>query len=245
MHLFYMSVVLALLIGMAYSQNFNYAQCKSKVLNGTFGTQGTVDRDGHPLTTDNLSLIEGYLYPFCVQNCGGGSQYSNYNDFWSQATLWFLPWFVLVSQIPCFTKDKGHDILVMVFSVGSPTTALYSLFVTTLNLHWLRAKCNAIRERYTGEDVKRTLKHISQVLGSLHQFPLEIEDVGLVACTLALKENQDWWRKLGTWFAARQRKMEASAYAQLVLVIVLYCFAVLPEAFINLGGKEPRNESDW
>lgn len=68
--------------------------------------------------------------------------------------------------------------------------------------------------------------------------------MGLVACTLALEENRDWWGKLGTWFAARQRKVEASAYAQIVLVVVLYCFAVMPEAFTTLGGKELRDEFD-
>lgn len=233
MQVFYICSVL-LFLGLTYGQDFNYTQCSEDVLSGKFGTQGTVDINGHP--TNNLSLIGGYLYPDCVRNCGGGSEYSDYNDFWAQATLWFLPWFVLVSQIPCFTKDKGTDILIMVYSVGSPTTALYSLFVTTLDRHWLKAKCIAVRERYPREDVRNMLKHISQVLGSLHQFPIEIEEVGLVACTLALPENRHWWRKLGTWFAARQRKMEASAYAQLVLVIVLYCFAVLPDAFMNLGG---------
>ena len=57
-----------------------------------------------------------------------------------------------------------------------------------------------------------------------------------MACTLVLGKNRDWWKRLGKWFDGRQRKMEASASAQLVLVIVLYCFAVLPEAFMDLGG---------
>src|SRR5208337_2992540 len=112
--------------------------------------------------------------------------YNDYNDFWGQATLWFLPWFVLVAQLPCFTKDRSNDFLVMVFSVGSPTTALYSLFVTTLDLRWLKARCDAVREGYPGrDDVRNILDRISQVLRNLHQFPIEVEEIGLVACTLA------------------------------------------------------------
>lgn len=223
-------------LGSTHAGNFNYATCKSEVLNGTFGFDGTVDRNGQPLKTENFSLVEGYMYPFCLQNCGSGAQFTDYNDFWNQATLWFLPWFLLVSQIPCFTKDKLNDCLVMILSVGSPTTALYSLFLTSLDERWLKVSCNAVRKADPREEVDKMLKHISQVLNSLHQFPLEVEEVGLVACTLALEQNRYWWRKLGKWFVGRQRRMEASAYAQLVLVIVLYGLAVLPEAFMLLGG---------
>jgi hypothetical protein len=224
-------------LDLTYGKEFSYAKCKREVQNGTFGMEGTVDCYGNPLTTANLSLIEGYQYSYCIRNCGTGSEYSTYNDFWQQATLWFLPWFVLVAQLPFLTKNRVHDFLVMIFSVGSPTTALYSLFVTTLDRRWLNDKCSAVRQANPGiEEVDNMLKYISQVLLSLHQFPIEVEEAGLVACTLVLENNRDWWKRLAKWFEGRQRKMEASAYAQLVLVIVLYCFAVLPEAFMDLGG---------
>src|SRR5216117_1087011 len=49
-----------------------------------------------------------------------------------------------ISQIPCFTADLLNDCLVIVYSVGSPTTALYNLFVNPLDRRWLKEKCAAV-----------------------------------------------------------------------------------------------------
>ena len=209
-------------------ESFNYATCKAAVQNGSFGTEGTTDRNG--LLTTNLSLIEGYQYQYCVTNCGDGSEYNCYKTVSEQSTLWFLPWFLLLAQIPYFTQSKVGDFIVMLLTIGSPTTALYSLFLTILDRKWLKSYCNAQLGDIT---VDETMNDISEVLSSLHQFPVEVEEIGLLACTL---RDRRWWKRLRSWFIGRRRHMEASAYAQLLLTVVVYCFAILPEAFSDLGG---------
>jgi hypothetical protein len=209
-------------------ERFNYDDCKAAVQNGTFGTEGTTDRYGFPTT--NLSLIEGYQYQYCVANCGSGSQYNRYKTVSEQSTLWFLPWFLLLAQIPYFAENKGGDFVVMLLTVGSPTTAFYSLFITILDYKWLKSFCNL---QLGDTPVKETLNDISEVLISLHQFPVEIEEIGLLACTL---RDRTWWKKFRLWFIGRRRHLEASAYAQLLMTVIVYCFAIIPEAFADLGG---------
>ena len=208
--------------------SFDYDTCKAAVQNGSFGTEGTTDRNG--LLTTNLSLIEGYQYQYCVANCGGGNEYNSYTTFSDQSTIWFLPWFLLLAQIPYFTQSKGGDFVVMLLTVGSPTTALYSLFLTILDQKWLKSCCNL---QLVDASVHETLNDISEVLTSLHQFPVEVEEIGLLACTL---RDGKWWKRLRLWFIGRRRHLEASAYAQLLMTVIVYCFAILPEAFSDLGG---------
>jgi len=208
--------------------SFVYSTCQTAVQNGTFGTAGVTDRNGEP--TSNLSFAEGYEYSYCVKNCGGGYDPNDYTDLSEQATLWFLPWFSLVAQIPYFTKDKPRDILVMFLTLGSPATALYSLFLTIFDRNWLRTYCNR-----SGTHSDQTLHDISEVLYSLHQFSSEVTPVrGFLAV-----KDQKWWETLRKWFAGRRRHMEGSGYAQLFLTVAIYIGAVLPDAFADVGGNSP------
>ena len=222
------------LVGYIRGESFDSDFCKAAVKNGTFGMNGTTDRNGNLLHTTNLSLIEGYQYQYCVDNCGDGSDFNKYSTFSEQAAIWFLPWFFLVAQIPYFTCNKFGDLVVMLLSIGSPTTALYSLFLTILDRKWLKSHCDAQLELHSvGDPSRETLDHISEVLNSLHQFPVEVEDTGLLVCTFS---DREWWRALRTWFVRTRRHMEASAYAQLLLTVLIYFLAVLPAAFADLGG---------
>jgi hypothetical protein len=216
------------IISHSRGESFNYAFCKAAVLNGTFGTQGTTDRNG--ILTTNLSLVEGYQYQYCVKNCGGGIEYNRYKTFSEQSTLWFLPWFVLLAQIPYFTQNKLGDFVVMLLSIGSPTTALYSLFLSILDRNWLKSYFNSLLPQNTAGEMTN---NIFEVMSSLHQFPVEVQDVDLLTYTFG---DRKWWARLRTWFIGRRRRMEASAYAQLLLTVIVYCLAVIPEAFSNLGG---------
>jgi len=222
------------LVHHAHGQSFDSHFCEAAVKNGSFGMNGTTDRNGNLLQTTNLSLIEGYQYQYCVDNCGDGSDFNKYSTFSEQAAIWFLPWFFLVAQIPYFTRNKLGDLGVMMLSIGSPTTALYSLFLTILDRKWLKSYCNTQLKRYSVSGTGReTLDAIYEVLNSLHQFPVEVEDTRLLAYTFA---DREWWRSVRTWFVRTRRHMEASAYAQLILTVLIYFLAVLPAAFADLGG---------
>jgi len=215
------------------ANSFNFSLCQTRVQNGSLGTAGVTDRDGK-LTT-NLSLAEGYEYQSCLRNCGGGFEPHGFRHFSEQATLWFLPWFTLVAQVPYFTQHKMGDILVMFLTIGSPTTAFFSLFLTIFDRNWLKSYC-----RLTGLEGDKTLQDISEVLFSLHQFSFAILAVG---GNLGLKDRQ-WWARLRKWFVARRRHMEASAYAQLFLTVMVYILAVVPDAYFEVGGIPSLNVVD-
>src|SRR5438876_2814996 len=90
-----------------YAEIFDYDECKVAVQSGSYGFEGATTRDG--VLTTNLSLVEGYQYQSCLDNCGGGSDFNSYSEFSGQATIWFLPWFTLLAQIPYFTSSKRGD----------------------------------------------------------------------------------------------------------------------------------------
>lgn len=233
-----------LIFGTTYAQ-YNFTTCKSQVTSGQFTMAGTTDRNGNPLDPgSNTSAIEGYQYSYCIQNCGDGSEYYSFDEFASQFTLWLLPWLTLLAQIPYSTKALWTDPIVMLLSVGSPTTALFSLIVTMFNRMWLRNKCEELRRIHYIDEADTTLDNIAEVMYSLHQFPIEIENSGLLACTLALEENKNWWPHLREWFVARRRQMEASAWAQIALSVLIYLIAVIPQAFADLGGNSQQKRSD-
>ena len=107
--------------------------------------------------------------------------------------------------------------------------------MTILDRKWLKSFCSAQLEWYPGDkDSHDGLIDISEVMGSLHQFPVEVEEVGLLACTFS---DREWWKGLRKWFVRTRRDLEASAKAQLLLTVVIYFLAVLPQAFAGLGGN--------
>jgi hypothetical protein len=215
---------------------YNDAQCEASSQNFTWGYQGTLDTNGNPLTS-NSGYVAGITYDFCLDHCGHGSDLNSWSDFETQLGLWLLPWITLLSQLPYLSKNKLEDLFVFVLTIGSPTTAFYSLFVTIHNRKWLRDRINGLKDELKREDVDR-LKAIANVLGSLHQFPVGIKDMGYFALTISDKmpeHNKDWWRQLSEWFKVRKMRMRLSAWAQLGFAMVVYIFAVA-EAFLQLGG---------
>jgi hypothetical protein len=119
-------------------ESYSYVKCKAAALSGDFGLSGTahVAENGSLLQAVNLSDIQADLYPYCKANRGLGSNFNNFTVFSSDASLWFLPWFALLAQ-PYSTRNIAQDFFIMILTVGAPTMALLSLFVTILNRHWL------------------------------------------------------------------------------------------------------------
>jgi hypothetical protein len=230
-----LAVLLFLQFQLVYGA-FNNTDCIAFAQNFTFGLAGTTDRYGNQLTSMSQT-VEGLKYSACIQFCGHGSDLNDWSDFEQQLGLWLLPWLTLLAQLPYFTKNKIEDMIVGLLTIGSPTTAFYSVFITMSNRKWLRDKFNEIRIHLEPEEKER-MRSIMDVLASLHQFPVGIENLGLLASTLSHKmpeENESWWEDMQEWFAARKRKMEASAWAQLALAVIVYGFGVA-EAFLMLGG---------
>ena len=230
------SCILALTTTLVTAE-FDFDLCKLQVQNLTFGFDGALTASGIPTT--NQSLIGAYSYNACINNCGNGSDFNSYKTFSEQASLWFLPWFLLVAQIPCFTSSKIGDLLVMIVSVGSPTMALYNLFLTIMDRAWLREYVKSqLPVEAEGTNDQTPHRYLRQVMNSLHQFPLELVNMPVRLLEQPLPDKT-WWEELSKWFIARRRHMEVSAYAQLFLTVTVYCFTTLPLAFADLGGILP------
>jgi hypothetical protein len=193
---------------------------------------GVVDVNGNP--AQNVIDALGFTYDYCLQVCGPGIDNSNQNftAVVGQLTLWFLPYLSLLAQVPFFTEDKIGDITVSLLTIGTPTLALYSLFLTLFNWKWIKSLTPAaVRE---GDNMDRILPDI---LGRLQQYPMRI-DVELLAWALALApdKNLDWWVKLRLRFRDRVRRLNGSGVAQLSLACIVYVFAV-EQALATPGGK--------
>jgi hypothetical protein len=70
-----------------------------------------VAENGSLLQAADLIGIQGDLDPYCKANCGLGSNFNNFTVFSSRASLWFLPWFALLAEIPYSTRKHRTGFL--------------------------------------------------------------------------------------------------------------------------------------
>jgi hypothetical protein len=175
----------------------------------------------------------GYSYSTCLEVCGTGVSGQNFPTVIQQLSLWFLPYLILLAQIPFQTDDKVGDIIALILTVGSPMLALYSLFLTLSTWKWLRNESLDWLGIGNGESMVQILP---EVLGRLQQYPVVVQNLDLLASALAIPENNGWWRTLRDSLRSRERRLDISGLAQLFLAGLVYIFAVV-EALARLGGK--------
>jgi|SRR5579859_108428 len=192
---------------------------------------GSVDRNGN--VTLSAADIVGYTYETCLEVCGIGVGPNELVSIIQELTLWFLPYLVLLAQVPFMTENKLGDFAVCFYTFGSPLLALYSLFLSLLNWKWIKDICRRRLAR-DGDDAEM-VKSLPNVLGQLQQYPIAIPNTEMLASALGLTENQTWWVSLRDHLVDRERRLDASGTAQLFLAIVVYIFAVT-EAFAQIGG---------
>ena len=180
----------------------------------------------------NVSGELAYTYEGCLHYCGGGVDLNDITTVVQQMTLWFLPYMTLLAQVPFATNNRSGDVMVSLLTLGSPMLAIYSLFVSLFNWMWIRDLSNRNLSRTNDNHLADVLP---DVLGRLQQYPITIPDPGLLASTLALSDNREWWKILKDHLRDRARRLDASGTAQLFLAAVVYIFAVV-EAFSQPGG---------
>ena len=96
--------------------------------------------------------LKGIRIPCARKTVEVRNELNTFDVFAQQFTLWFLPWFTLLAQIPYASSRIWDDLLVTALSVGSPTTAPFSLFVTMLDRIWLLSKCETIKRTFDVDD---------------------------------------------------------------------------------------------
>jgi hypothetical protein len=216
----------ALAFPMATVAGTNFDVCLANLQNGTFGVGvdvGGTDDHGYPV---NVSVATGMTYSLCVQACGVGQEPFQWAIFSQQFSSWLLPWLALVSQLPFGANDKLDNLESVLLTVGSPTLAAYSLFLTVLNSRWVTKRF----EKYTYPNVANAIR----ILSSLQQSPIRVmKEGGLLASLIVLPDNDKWWTELAklinythTW--------SISAVTSIAWVVIAYIFTILSSFTVGI-----------
>ncbi|KAF8839344.1 hypothetical protein BDN67DRAFT_997316 [Paxillus ammoniavirescens] len=126
----------------------------------------------------------------CYSQCGTGQEPFEWETFSQDFGAWLLPYLALISQLPFGGKDHLDNLMSAVLTVGPPTLAGYSLFLTLLNTRWINRQFSHID--YPTRQVR---KMVVRVLSSLQQVPLQIRPGGAAVfeSLVILPENDKWW----------------------------------------------------
>ena len=224
--------MIMLFVGSAFAY-VNFPECVESYRNGSHGLEGVVDRDGN--SVDSVSLMKGLQFAQCKAVCGTSVQQMEWKIFSSQLATWLLPWIALAAQLPFQTQSQPHDILSVLLVFGSPILAMYSLLLTLFNWQYARDECS----RVAWDNPNLSSAHMNAVantIGAIQQVPLEVQNLGLLACSIKLPPNRRWWKELDDSLYDTGRRFPASFWAQIGFAVVTYLFAIV-DAFAKVGGK--------
>jgi hypothetical protein len=97
--------------------------------------------------------------------------------------------------------------------------AAYSLALTVLNGRWIARRFS----KHKHPKVRNAI----QVLSSLQQAPLRVNNDGaLLASLITLPENDEWWKQLIEWLA-RPHTWSISAFTSIAWVVIAYTFTLI------------------
>ncbi|RYP05049.1 hypothetical protein DL764_004068 [Monosporascus ibericus] len=189
--------------------------------------RGLVDRMGSH-TTDP-SLVWGIDMHTCDEYCSWSDLGTvfDFSTFAAGATNYLLPWLALTAQLPFETGEYTvvPNVMSFCYALGSPMLITYSLMITILNQHWLRAKFRSLESSHTPGNA--TAKNARIFLQESQQLPLRLsQEDGNLASLIVLPENADWWRKLRESIQITRRGVTFSLVAQIIVAIVSWMLTV-------------------
>ncbi|KAG6371065.1 hypothetical protein JVT61DRAFT_10602 [Boletus reticuloceps] len=144
---------------------------------------------GNPiLTTDTATALS---YHGCYNYCGKGQEPFSWTVFSQEYSQWLLPYLALLSQLPFGAPRRMDNLMSVILTLGSPTLAGYSLYLTLLNARWVNDKL------FSGIDYPSSAVRLAVVrtLSSLQQVPLRVHP-GRSARFESLvvhPDNDNWW----------------------------------------------------
>ncbi|KAI9573149.1 hypothetical protein HD554DRAFT_1150501 [Boletus coccyginus] len=140
------------------------------------------------VTTDVATALS---YTGCKEYCGGGQQPFDWDVFSQQYAAWLLPYLALLSQLPFGARHRTDNLMSAILTLGSPTLAGYSLYLTLLNGRWVNDRLFS-GVNYPSAAVRQS---VVRVLSSLQQVPLRVHP-GRSARFESLvvhPDNDSWW----------------------------------------------------
>ncbi|KAG2135381.1 uncharacterized protein EDB93DRAFT_1170951 [Suillus bovinus] len=210
----------------------NFSQCLNDIISSAIANQnldGLLDGNGNPVS--NASDATSISYLMCTSRCGTGQE--------AFQCAWLLPNLALISQLPFGAQYRLDNLMSAVLTVGSPTLAGYSLFVTLLNSRWITRQFNSL-------DYHPNSRFALSILSSLQQVPLRLHPDRERLPSLILPEN-DWWKCLAEFVDYTHTWSIASA-TSIAWVIVAYILTVansLSNVYANVQSNGEATGSMW
>ncbi|KAG2135739.1 uncharacterized protein EDB93DRAFT_822762 [Suillus bovinus] len=220
LHKGFQTVLLLLLVHAARTvvAAANFSQCLNNIVQNANATQdfnGLLDSNGDPVSS--VSDATSISYSMCTSRCGTGQEAFQWSEFSQEFSAWLLPNLALISQLPFGAEYRLHNFMSAVLTVGSPTLAGYSLFVTLLNSRWITCEFNTLNYHPNS-------RFALSILSSLQQVPLRLHPDRDRLRSLILPENH-WWKYLAEFVDYTHTWSIASA-TSITWVVVAYILTV-------------------
>ncbi|KIK39143.1 hypothetical protein CY34DRAFT_89767, partial [Suillus luteus UH-Slu-Lm8-n1] len=198
----------------------DFAQCLSNLSNNAT-IQNFPDQllDSNGIPTSNASNVTSIGYHLCISSCGSGQENFQWSEFSQEFSAWLLPNLALISQLPFGAQYRIDNLMSALLTVGSPTLAAYSLFITLLNSRW-------INRRFYHSVNHPSSRFAVSILSSLQQTPLRLHsDRPRLYSLIVPPENDSWWKCFAEFVDYTHTWSIASA-ASIAWVIVAYLLTV-------------------
>ncbi|KAF8436496.1 hypothetical protein L210DRAFT_3762207 [Boletus edulis BED1] len=245
----------------AVSVAVNFTQCLENVMTCANGSDPSIQAcaflnisnvtafsllrtsNGNPiLTTDTATALS---YHGCYNHCGKGQEPFSWSVFSQEYSQWLLPYLALLSQLPFGAPRRMDNFMSVILTLGSPTLAGYSLYLTVLNARWVNDKL------FSGIDYPSSTVRLSVVrtLSGLQQVPLRVHP-GRSARFESLvihPDNDNWWITLAeelnyshTWSIA-----SATSIAWVVIAYLLTVADSLSNVANSINSNGQGTGSVW
>ncbi|KAF8835809.1 hypothetical protein BDN67DRAFT_974877 [Paxillus ammoniavirescens] len=220
-----LSVILLVLVLIDYSSAVNFSQCLIDIqlfANETQDTSGLRFNNGSQVPVQSIFNATAITIDACYSQCGTGQEPFDWQTFSQDFGAWLLPYLALISQLPFGARYQTDNLMSAVLTVGSPTLAGYSLFLTFLNSRWINKRFS--RTNYPTRQVRKT---VVRVLSSLQQVPLRIRpgEAAAFESLVILPENDKWWTMFDDSLNYTHTWSIASA-TSIIWVVVAYLLTV-------------------
>lgn len=118
-------------------------------------------------------------------------------------------------------------------ALGSPMMITFSLMITILNQHWLRAH---FRNLETHGPMRGTIKNARMFLQESQQVPLRLsQDDGSLGSLIVLADNEIWWERLRESVQRTRRGVTLSLIAQIIVAMMSWVLTVIAAFLSSLG----------
>ncbi|KAH8649125.1 hypothetical protein BX600DRAFT_554690 [Xylariales sp. PMI_506] len=200
---------------------------------------GLVNRGGNYVNVTDANDVWGINVKVCLEYCGWDKLQTvfSFELFSSGATNYLLPWLALTAQLPFETGEYNVIAGIMSFcmALGSPMLITYSLMVTILNQHWIRAKFRRL-ENSDCSPLRETVKNARTFLQESQQAPLRLsQEDGSLGSLVVLVDNAVWWERLRKSIVSTRRGVTLSLVAQISVAILSWVLTIVTAFLSSLG----------